>query len=232
MQSSKILIKIMYFILLLLSAVNFLSFTNSVNNQLIIFFSLYYLHRRILYHKIITFKYSALIIYIIVIIIIGLSFKKLMHTVKYYNYLMLGLINYNNENYQTAAEAYKKSMLYKQNDFKIYYNIGLAYFQLKDFDNALEYFEKSSKINPYFYDGLLMQAKSNIAINQNIEAIKVLEKIKSHNSHIAETYYLLGGCYFQINNLPESKSNFKKALELYNTDPQMQIKIQNIINKL
>jgi len=53
-----------------------------------------------------------------------------------------------NNNFLNALKVYRKQLLEKKNDFKIYYNIGGLFFELGRINQAYFYFEKSCKINP------------------------------------------------------------------------------------
>ena len=55
-----------------------------------------------------------------------------------------------NNDYKLAINYFKKSILLDEKYFKNYYDIGLAYWGLKDKDNAIKNVKKSLELNPQF----------------------------------------------------------------------------------
>ena len=57
-----------------------------------------------------------------------------------------------NNDFLSALKVYRKQLLEKKNDYKIYYNIGSLFFVLGKINQAYYYFEKSKKIKPNHAD--------------------------------------------------------------------------------
>lgn len=66
------------------------------------------------------------------------------------NYSVLGLLSDEKGNYGKAVEYYKKSIAINPNDYRIYFNLGNAYLNLKENDKAISYLEKCIKMNPTY----------------------------------------------------------------------------------
>ena len=82
---------------------------------------------------------------------------------------------YNNKNYEKAIDYYKKSVMNNENEACSYYNAGVCFIKLKDFDNAILMINKAISIqkeSKYFFNlgyCYAMKENSNKAlINFNI----------------------------------------------------------------
>jgi tetratricopeptide (TPR) repeat protein len=104
-----------------------------------------------------------------------------------------------------------------------YLNLGVAYFKLKDFERAEEYWAKAKAIYPnnpllkrnfdllaatYFNQGMSIGAK-------NIEkAIQLMEKAVSINPSNVEYWYNIGGACFTIKQYDKARNAWTQALNL------------------
>lgn len=82
---------------------------------------------------------------------------------------------YNNKDYEKAIAFYKKSVMNNENEACSYYNAGVCFIKLKDFDNAILMINKAISIqkdSKYFFNlgyCYAMKENSNKAlINFNI----------------------------------------------------------------
>lgn len=55
---------------------------------------------------------------------------------------LLGDILIEQERYKEAISAYTNSLRYNPANYNLYYNLGIAYTMLNDFQRAKEYYEK------------------------------------------------------------------------------------------
>ncbi len=99
----------------------------------------------------------------------------------------------------------------------VYYYRGHCEFQLKDYIEAIEMFQKSLKMGPeqlpigdvYFYMGL-----SHINIMEYNEALEVLRKAEKFypKDQLSPVIYYMGVCYFGKNDIDTAYKFFQKAL--------------------
>ena len=72
----------------------------------------------------------------------------------YYNASkLLGGLLCEQENFKEAINVYMNALKYNKESFEIYYNLGIAYTRLNDFQNAKIYYEKAATINALNYKG-------------------------------------------------------------------------------
>lgn len=60
---------------------------------------------------------------------------------------LLGDLLIESERYKEAANVYLDALKYKNDDYDLYYNLGIAYTHLNDFKNAKLVYEKAAEIN-------------------------------------------------------------------------------------
>ena len=67
---------------------------------------------------------------------------------------LLGRLLCEQENFKEAINVYMNALRYnREESFEIYYNLGIAYTRLNDFQNAKDYYEKAAAINALNYKG-------------------------------------------------------------------------------
>ena len=76
---------------------------------------------------------------------------------------------YNKEYFEDAVAQYQKIIEQGYESADLYYNLGNAYFKLKDYPSAILYFEKAKKLNP---------SDEDIAFNLQVANLKIVDKIE------------------------------------------------------
>lgn len=92
--------------------------------------------------------------------------------------------------------------------------IGLAYRHLRDFENALEYFEKAHRIAPKQVDILNEIGLCNISLGRINEAIKCFEIALNMKANHSEILCNLGIAYLQAGELEKATEYVNKSLEI------------------
>jgi len=201
--------------------------------QIIIFILAYYILRKFFYPFLLKISnaYLKIISVICFLLIIITSYNKIIKNLNFYNYSIQGIINYSNNNHQKALFYYQKAHKLRNNDFKILYNAGLANYQLSKYADAKILFVNAININPYFYEGYLMLAKTNIQLNDDKEALQILNKLNQINSSISESFYLSGILYLKLGQLEKSKIFFNQVLKLSKENTELFKKSTVILHK-
>ncbi len=88
---------------------------------------------------------------------------------------------YNEASYREAADLYEKVLLNGFESSKLYYNLGNAYFKLKDMVSAILYYEKANKISPGNEDILFNLKIANNNIVDKIEIVPDLFYVRWWN---------------------------------------------------
>jgi tetratricopeptide (TPR) repeat protein len=114
---------------------------------------------------------------------------------------ILGSFYFDKKNYREAIPAFGKidaSFTKPAQKSEIYFKTGYSYFQLKDFKNALNYFnqvkvEKGEySADAYYYAGFISKESGNY--DQAIKDFKEAEKV---NFYANKVPYMLAGIYYQ-----------------------------------
>ncbi|MEO6903670.1 MAG: tetratricopeptide repeat protein [Bacteroidia bacterium] len=104
-----------------------------------------------------------------------------------------------------------------------YLNLGVAYFKLKEYENANQYWDKAKFIypnNPFLKKNYTLLASvyfneaMNIGKEQPLVAIRFLEKAVAIDSLNADYWYNIGGANFTIKNYDSARKAWEKTLQL------------------
>lgn len=111
----------------------------------------------------------------------------------YYNASkLLGGLLCEQENFKEAINVYMNALKYNDKEsFEIYYNLGIAYTRLNDFQNAKNCYEKAAKINALNYKGYYNLGLISMLYDDLDEAEKYfIEGIKVEDTEPESCYQL------------------------------------------
>ena len=126
----------------------------------------------------------------------------------------LGLIELQKEKY-AAARIYFERAIQKQAGFApAHFNLGYAYFFLKQYYNARRHFDQAVELQPnmpsiYLYLGRTLQK-----LDKNVEAIREYENANRINPNLHLPYLYLSLLYFNLGNPPQSFQYLNQMLPL------------------
>ena len=126
-----------------------------------------------------------------------------------------------------ALEFYLKAISSNSKNPNLFFLIGTAYLQIKDFENSVIYLNKCIVLDPKN-----IGAQNNLGgAYQNLKkyskSIEVFKKLLTINPKFTEAYNNIGNCYFQLNKHQDAIENFKKSIEI---DPKNFVAYSNIAN--
>ncbi len=126
-----------------------------------------------------------------------------------------------------ALELYLKAISSNSKNPNLFFLIGTAYLQIKDFENSVIYLNKCTVLDPEN-----IGAQNNLGgAYQNLKkynkSIEVFKKLLTINPKFTEAYNNIGNCYFQLNKHQDAIENFKKSIEI---DPKNFVAYSNIAN--
>jgi tetratricopeptide (TPR) repeat protein len=126
---------------------------------------------------------------------------------------MLGFALLNKPTRLDSAEKMllKSIEIYPEN-FTAYSNLGLVYFNKKEFQKAAETFKKSTDLKENVVESWYYAALAYLNMNDYTNGINCLEMAKKHSSTIPEVYYYLAKAYMATNNLDKASENYQYAL--------------------
>ena len=124
--------------------------------------------------------------------------------------ILLGEILIENEMYKEAVNVYQDALKYDQVNYDLYYNLGIAYTMLNDFQNAKTCYEKAAEINSLIYN-----AKYSLA---EIALIyKDLEEAERRFLEAIEDEELSADGYYELSKIYLIKGDKETAIKYINT---------------
>jgi len=120
-----------------------------------------------------------------------------------------------------AIEAYQRiieDVFYGTPHFALS-NMGLAYYQKKDYPEAEKHFQEALKLNPDFINALAGLATTYMAMGRYDDAIVKLERAVKKEPKLPHLHYELGKAYEATGNLRRAKEEYLRAAELAPDSP-------------
>lgn len=130
-----------------------------------------------------------------------------------------------------AIEEYKQVVrLAIKDEPKIlaYYNMGNAYFDLGDYENAIESYKQAIKLDPTLSKPHNNLGLAYAAIGKFSEAVAEFAEAVRHKPDYAEAHFNLGVAYVQLGRTKQADTQQKILLKL---SPQLAAKLEALINK-
>ena len=124
--------------------------------------------------------------------------------------ILLGEILIENEMYKEAVNVYQDALKYDQVNYDLYYNLGIAYTMLNDFQNAKTCYEKAAEINSLIYN-----AKYSLAEIAMI--YKDLEEAERRFLEAIEDEELSADGYYELSKIYLIKGDKETAIKYINT---------------
>ena len=112
--------------------------------------------------------------------------------------------------YKEATSIYQEALRHNPANYDLYYNLGIAYTMLNDFENAKICYEKAAEINHLLYN-----AKYSLA---EIALIyKEIEEAQKYFMQVIEDEELAPDAYFELAKIELIKGNKDTAIQYANT---------------
>jgi tetratricopeptide (TPR) repeat protein len=148
-------------------------------------------------------------------VIVGLFRRAIQADPKFWEaYYNLGIVHFNNKEYDKALEQFSKIISALPNFEKPYYGRGMIYLNKGEYENAIKDFQKVSELNPNDYKAFYFLGKACVVTKQYKEAEKQLKKAEELNPDFGPIYYEMGNIYFEQNIYTTARDRYKRATEL------------------
>lgn len=138
--------------------------------------------------------------------------------------LLLGNILYDEERFKEAVSVYTAALRYNITEYELYYNLGMTFTRLNDFQKAREYYLRAAKLNSYLYNGQYNLALIAMIQGELDEAERRLQRAMQQEELEPTVYFYLA----QIALLKEDK---EKALNYINLALELDENIKEKIEK-
>ena len=130
--------------------------------------------------------------------------------------LLLGDILCEKENYKEALSIYMDGSKYNPNNYEIYYNMGITYTMLNDFENAKKAYETAATINTLLYNAYYNLGEINLISGELSDAEKYFSKCIEDPKNDADSYYNLARIYMIRGEHSNAINAINLAIELDN----------------
>ena len=92
---------------------------------------------------------------------------------------------------------------------KDYYNLGNAYFELEQFDKAVEYYDRALELDPSINQAVFNLARTKIETGDFRRAMKLLNRLSESDRENIMVLEMVGYTYYRMD-------SFSSAVEVYN----------------
>ena len=130
--------------------------------------------------------------------------------------MLLGDILTNQERYKEALNVYTNGLKYAPNNYDLYYNMGIVYTMLNDFQNAKICYEKAATINSLLYHAYYSLGQINLIEMDLDEAENYFTKCLEDKEQEPDAYYKLGKIYMLRGDHDNAVKFVNLAIELDN----------------
>ena len=144
-----------------------------------------------------------------------------------------------------AIEYFKNAIREDGNFAEAHSNMGIAYFEIKDYRNAQESFKKAVLIKPDFVEALLNLGSAYLFDEQPVQGLEVLtrkprlqdaamayEQVVHLKPEMAEAYMHLGLVYEQMDRTDDALKAYKRFKELWDGTGRYLHAVQERIDRL
>lgn len=104
---------------------------------------------------------------------------------------LLGDILIEKEMFKEAVNVYQEALKYTPINYELYYNLGIAYTMLNDFQNARVCYEKAAELNSLLYNAKYSLAEIALIYKELEEAEKYFMQAVEDEELAADSYYEL-----------------------------------------
>jgi tetratricopeptide (TPR) repeat protein len=112
-----------------------------------------------------------------------------------------------------AANAFK-AVLARQPSAETNYNIGLAYENLEQFNEAVKYFGEAVRLDPKDPDAWQHYGFSLINLEKNQEALEAYKNFVSLKPDSGDGWVQIGDAFYALENYPEAIRAYQKGVQL------------------
>ena len=116
--------------------------------------------------------------------------------------------------YEESIELHLQLLDKRTYSYLAWYNLGYAYFNVNNFEEAAESLEYATIINTNFQDGFLMAGEAYIQIEEYSKALDLYSELLTQSYDKSEIYTKMGICHFHNGQAVTAFHHFKKAIRL------------------
>ena len=148
------------------------------------------------------------------------------------SYFYLGIIDYQNKNYDIAKDNFKKYSQFYPKDSKGNLAIGNIYFEGNLWLDAIFHYYKVLAIDENNLDAKLNIAKSLINIKEFSDAADILRSVINLHPNNFDIYYQLGICYYELEKYDSAVKKLSQAILLNTSSSDIYYSLGLTYNKI
>ena len=116
--------------------------------------------------------------------------------------------------YEESIELHLELLDKRTYSYLAWYNLGYAYFNVDNFEEAAEALEYATIINSNFHDGFLMAGEAYIQIENYSKALDLYSELLIDGQDKSEIYTKMGICHLNNGQPVTAYHHFKKAVRI------------------
>ena len=136
---------------------------------------------------------------------------------------LLGNIYIERSMYKEAVNVYQEALKYDQTNYDLYYNLGIAYTMLNDFQNAKISYEKAAELNSLLYN-------SKYSLAEIALIYKDLEEAEKRFLESIDDAELSADAYFELSKISMIKGDKETSIKYANI--AIDINSKKIVEKI
>ncbi|MFT6746290.1 MAG: tetratricopeptide (TPR) repeat protein [Glaciecola sp.] len=134
-----------------------------------------------------------------------------------------------NEKYEEAITCYKETFEHEAPNYITYCYMGECYERLRDFDEALKYFDKAIKSESSYSDAWLGKAIALDHMNESMDAYKCAKKALEINDKEPDYWFTCAELQEKLGLVEEALDSMEKAIKLDQEDVGLMIHYVQLI---
>jgi tetratricopeptide (TPR) repeat protein len=139
---------------------------------------------------------------------------------------------------RSAADSIKQEIEKSPDNFKLYFDLGICYTAIDEYDKALEAFNKALELNKDYYltkykIAVVYYAMDSLetAKSRFKELRKISKDINAVNEWLRTIYRMCGRIYALQGNIDSAITNYKESMKLYRRAPTLKIELAMVYMK-
>lgn len=147
--------------------------------------------------------------------------------------LLLGIIYFNNHEYERAEHVFLEALNHEENKSKIYSALSSVYYYMKEKEKALNYAKKAIEADNYNLSaknnyGFLL-ADYNVDILKSIEILREVVRLKPTNPAYLDS---LGWAYYKKGDYKAAKASLEEALKYSKGNKEILLHLKKVEDAL
>lgn len=119
-----------------------------------------------------------------------------------------------------------------KDDSGIFYNLGIVYEKMKNYEKAKEAYLSAIKLDNKFYDAIYNLGLVYSQLGEYDNAIEEFNKVLNEDSNDSNTYFNIGLAYLKKNDYINAIDNFQKTIDINDNDLYAHFYLGNIFKDL